>query len=144
MKKDRSNIPSADKPDRDLPKSRILRGNKQFQRLFSPHALRLREQFVDLRYITEPSEEPEYKMAFIVPRKMGKAVRRNRTRRHLKEAYRLNQYHLSEAATSMQLCFHGALMAKTTDADYRQIEKDVIALLNRAGNRMLSTSPADL
>ncbi len=144
MRKDPSNLPSTSRTDRTLPKSRILRGKKRFQRLFSPHASHLGGKYVDLRYLIEPSEEPEYRMAFIVPRKTGKAVRRNRTRRHLKEAFRKNQSPLAEAVDSGNGSLHGALIARTTGGGYHEIEEEVTALLERVKERMFSTSGSKL
>lgn len=144
MRKDPSNLPSASSTDRTLPKSRILRGKKRFQRLFSPHASHLGGKYVDLRYLIEPSEEPEYRMAFIVPRKAGKAVGRNRTRRHLKEAFRKYQSHLDETVDAANGSVHGALIARTTGGGYHEIEEEVIALLERVKERISSTPGSKL
>ncbi|MDZ7772824.1 MAG: ribonuclease P protein component [Balneolaceae bacterium] len=140
MRKDRSRTSSADEPDRSLPRNRILRGRKAFQNLFSRNASHLRGTYADLRYHTRPSDNPEYKMAFIVPRRMGKAVRRNQCRRRLKEAFRHHQTHLSETVDTQQITFQGALMATSIDAGYHELEGDVRSLLEQARERLTAAS----
>lgn len=144
MKRDRSRTSSADEPDRSLPRNRILRGRKAFKTLFSRSAIHLRGTHADLRFHARPSDEPEYKMAFIVPRKLGKAVRRNRCRRRLKEVFRHHQSHLSETVNAQQITFHGALMATSIDAGYHDLEGDVRSLLQQARERLTATSESRL
>lgn len=75
-------------------------------------------------------------MGFIVKKSLGKANKRNHMKRLLKEAYRLHQYILSESLQNAQLTFHGALMAKAVGVDYRQIESNVVALLNTVRDQL--------
>jgi len=78
-------------------------------------------------------------MGFIVKKKLGNAVIRNRTKRLLREAYRLNQHILSDLFDSGAFGFHGALMANTVGADFESVQKDVIYLLHKVKNHILST-----
>lgn len=70
-------------------------------------------------------------MAFIVKKKLGKANKRNRTKRLLKEAYRLHQHLLSAPLRKANITFHGAFMAKTVDLAFADAEQDVINLLEQ-------------
>lgn len=75
-------------------------------------------------------------MAFITPKKLGKAVRRNRARRLLKEAYRLNHYIIMDESIAANVTFHGALMAKKIEVEFGEINTDVINLLRRVKNHI--------
>lgn len=132
MIKDRSNNPSSSGRPHGLSRSKILRGRKNFQRLFDEEAVTLQKPHVNLRYRICPQETPDCKMSFIVKKKLGKAVRRNRVKRLLREAYRLNQHILSDFVHTSQLCLHGALIANTITVDFETIEKEVVTLLQEA------------
>lgn len=115
-----------------LPKSQILRGRKNFNRLFSDKATVFKSTNVSLRfYLCRNRETPDCKMAFIVPKRLGKAVRRNRVKRQVKEAYRLNQYIIIDEVVAAGCIFHGALTAKTINAEYKVIKLNIVDLLKR-------------
>ncbi len=78
-------------------------------------------------------------MGFITAKRLGPATKRNRTKRLLKEAYRLNRHPLSAALTAASVGFHGVLIAKTVEMDFTTAEKEVVALLARATNDVHST-----
>lgn len=114
-----------------LPKNKILRGRTNFQKLFERKAQVVKGAKVNMRFRIYNNGESECKMAFIVPKRLGKAVRRNRMKRLLKEAYRLNQYLIADEVAEACCTFHGALMAKTADVEYDDVRSDVIDLLHR-------------
>ncbi|HLR76868.1 MAG TPA: ribonuclease P protein component [Balneolaceae bacterium] len=114
-----------------LPKSKILRGKTNFDRLFANEAIVFYGRNVLLRFRIYDSQT-DCKMAFIVAKKLGKAVSRNRVKRLLKETYRLNQYILFDEVLAASITFHGGLMAKTVDVKYDKVKTDVIQLLNQA------------
>ena len=44
--------------------------------------------------ISRPNDLPHHRLALITPKKVGSAVRRNRVKRELREAFRLMQHEL--------------------------------------------------
>ncbi len=114
-----------------LPKNKILRGRANFQRLFSRKAIIFQSNNVLIRFRVYFTGETDYKMAFIVPKRLGKAVKRNRVKRLLRESYRLNQFIIADEAAAASCIFHGAFMAKTVDVEYDDVKPDVIGLLNQ-------------
>lgn len=139
MKKDRSNHASSAKKAFGLPKADILRGRKNFKRLFEGSATVYSEKSISIRFQFFPGSKPDCKMGFIVAKRLGTATRRNRARRLLKEVYRLHQHSLTEAFTSASVGFHGVLIAKTVQMDFNTAKKEVISLLNRVVNDLHST-----
>ena len=72
-----------------LPKKMILRGRKQFETLFSQgQGFRSGEMVFKYRVVASTGL-PGLVVAFIVPKKHGRAVDRNRLRRLMREAWRL-------------------------------------------------------
>lgn len=120
-----------------LPKSIILRGRKNFKRLFEESADVFGNANLNIRFRLYPADEPDCKMAFIVPKRLGKAVERNRMKRLLKEAYRLNQYFLTDEVAESTVTFHGAFMAKTVEMEYDEVEVEVKSLLERVKDYIL-------
>lgn len=140
MKKDRSNHSSSSHDDLSLPRAKILRGRKNFKRLFERDALICRRKHVDLRYKIVSNTSFGCLMGFIVKKSLGKANKRNHMKRLLREAYRLHQNLLSEPLEDVQVTLHGALMAKAVDLTYIQVEQDVVALLNEVRNQLPTIS----
>jgi len=140
MSKDRSNHSSSLHDDYSLPRAKILRGRKNFKRLFERDAHIRRKKFVDLRYQIIDDSPFGCLMGFIVKKSLGKANKRNRMKRLLKEAYRLHQQLLTEPIENTRLTLHGALMAKAVDRTYAEVEKDVVALLNEVRDQFPTIS----
>lgn len=139
MKKDRSNHASSANKTFGLPKADILRGRTNFKRLFEGSATVYSERCVSIRFRIFPGSSADCKMGFITAKRLGPATKRNRTKRLLKEAYRLNRHPLSAALTAASVGFHGVLIAKTVEMDFTTAEKEVVALLARATNDVHST-----
>lgn len=125
--------------DRDfsLPKANILRGRKNFQRLFKPGAVTLHNELVDLRFRIYSDPEEGCLMGFIVKKRLGKATQRNRIKRLLREAYRLNQHILTPVFEHTSISFHGVLMASTIEIDFNTAGEQVADLLQRAKEHIL-------
>lgn len=138
MRRDPNNEFSASERDFSLPRAKILRGRKNFQRLFESEAVIFREVALNLRFRIYSDIEPNCLMGFIVPKKLGKAVERNRVKRLLREAYRLNQYLIADLAREKQIGIHGVLMANTTEVSFEQVKQDAVTLLEKARTYILS------
>lgn len=82
-------------------------------------------------------------MGFIAKKSLGKANKRNRIKRLIKEAYRLNQNMLFNSVNNLHIGFHGALMAKTIDADFHSIEENIKELLENVQIHLSSISDSD-
>ncbi|MEL7833386.1 ribonuclease P protein component [Fodinibius sp. Rm-B-1B1-1] len=136
MTKGRSKQSSGSGDDLSLPKDKILRGRKNFKRLFENEAQVIRNQIVDLRFQILDMDSSGCFMGFIVKKSLGKAHKRNHMKRLLKEAYRHHQHILSKPVSGASVTFHGAFMAKVVDATYADVEKNVIALLSKVRDQL--------
>lgn len=139
MRRGRSNHSSSSR-DYSLPREKILRGRKNFKRLFEGDAHLYRKKYINLRFQFVDKTSFGCLMGFIVKKSLGKATKRNRMKRLLREAYRLHQHMLSDPLRDAQLTFHGALMAKAVDLNYEEVEKDVIALLEQVRDHLPTIS----
>jgi ribonuclease P protein component len=135
--KELSNL--TDSPERrfTLSKSHILRGRRNFEELFSGSSM-LRSHNVNLRYATYPNADKKALVGFIAPKKIGRAVQRIRTKRLLREAYRLNQHIITESPIAAEIGLHYAFMAKRADLTFETVQQEVISLLKELSNRLLS------
>ena len=71
-------------------------------------------------------------MAFIVKRKLGKANRRNHSKRLLREAYRRHQYYLRAASYFAGIQLEGALMANKLLEDFTPVNSRMETVLEKA------------
>lgn len=135
--KELSNL--TDSPERrfTLSKSHILRGRRNFEELFSNSSL-IRSQNVNLRYTSYPNADKKILVGFIAPKKIGKAVQRVKTKRLLREAYRLNQHIITELPITAEIGMHYAFMAKHTGLTFEVVQQEVISLLKELRDRLLS------
>jgi ribonuclease P protein component len=127
--KEQSNLTVASTRRFTLPKSIVLRGDTNFKRLFSSSKT-LSSASVSLKYKVELANTPDFKVAFIAPKKIGGAIKRNKTKRLLREAYRLNQYIVNTfIETPMEI--HIAFLAKSIHTDFSVIQNEVVSLLHK-------------
>ena len=141
MRKGRSNHSSTSSDDYSLPRAKILRGRKNFERLFESDAHICRNKYVDLRFKIVDDSSFGCLMGFIVKKSLGKANKRNKIKRLLREAYRLHQHMLTDSLKNVRMTFHGAFMAKNIDMDFAVIEKEVINLLEQVRDQLPTISP---
>lgn len=142
MKKDR-NRPEASKSDHTLPRSKILRGRKNFQRLFEKSTV-LNSRSLQFRYRIYPEPEEGCSIGFAAPKKsIPKAVKRNRVKRLLREAYRTHQSYLQDLFLEKNIGFHGLFLAKNSDLSFTEIEDEMISLLSQTRIRLLRFSTAE-
>ncbi len=134
--KEPSNLTGSPERNFTLPKSHILRGRRNFEELFSSSSL-LTSPNVNLRYTTYPNADKEILVGFIAPKKIGKAVQRTKTKRLLREAYRLNQYIITELPITAEIGLHYAFMARRTGLTFETVQDEVIVLLEQLRKRLM-------
>lgn len=133
------------KPDQSLPRSKILRGKLNFQRLFQRSTL-LKKSPLLCRYRVYPNPNTKCMFGFIAPKKLfRKAVDRNRAKRLMREAFRKNQHLLPAFVRKNEIGFHAVFIATGKDLSYSIVEQHMVSLLNMISDRLTSdrTSAAD-
>ena len=114
---------------RNLNKSEILRGKRTFQSLFERGRRIRSDHFQGLVLVDSPHdpEMPPVRVATVVPKSAGKAVSRNRVRRLMREAYRLNKEILhspdSRTGGTLRIVF---LWSPRTPAALRSVTFDLV------------------
>lgn len=83
----RAETPSA--PDRRFRRAHRLSKNSEFQDVFNA---RMRKSDGPLTLYTRPSDLPHSRLGLSVSRRVGNAVKRNRLKRLIREAFRLNRH----------------------------------------------------
>lgn len=127
--------------DRSLPRKKILRGKKYFEKLFKEGIL-FKGRIIDFRFLKYPDDvsEPEgCTMGFVVSKRLGNAVQRNRIKRLMREAYRLNQYLISDYCNSDNPGIYGVFIAKRHQDDFHSIQDDCVELLKRLHKYLRNT-----
>ncbi len=136
--KEQSNITVAPPRRFTLPKSRILRGKRNFQNLFSGTAL-IKSPSVNLRYTTLNLSEWDFKIGFISPKKTGNAVQRNNAKRVMRESFRLNQHEIIDTVQELGIGLHCVLIARTTNLRFAEVQTHLVTMMDELRNRLLST-----
>ena len=135
--KELSNITVAPPRRFTLPKSRILRGRRNFQNLFSGSSL-IQSPLVNLRYTTFSTSQEVFKIGFISPKKTGNAIKRNNAKRLMRESFRLNQHQIIDTVKDLNIGVHCVLIARTTNLDFSEVQKHIVTMLDELRNRLLS------
>jgi ribonuclease P protein component len=109
-----------------LPRSHILRGRLLFAEIFNTGK---RQSRGPLLLIYLPNQLTHHRIGIVTPKKIGPAVRRNRVRRQLREAFRLMQHDFSP--------YHDFLLIvrphePTTLTDYRRMLADLLLTATRS------------
>ncbi len=103
-----------------------LRKNSEFQRVYKQGKSFANKILVV--YVLRHPRDLERKVGFTVSKKYGNAVNRNRIKRLLKEAYRLNQNQLQDG---IDLIF--IPRQRIVGLQFKEIEKGMIKLFSKAG-----------
>lgn len=114
-----------------LPAEQRLRTNRDFRRIYArgrSHAHPLAVLHVLWRTGDDADAAPGRRIGFVVSKKQGGAVIRNRIKRRLREAVRLRLNDLREGAFDMIVV--GRTRAKT--AEWREVQAAIEELLRRA------------
>jgi len=116
-------------PDQSLPRSKILRGQRNFQRLFKRSAV-IKKSPLICRFRIYESPQEGCMFGFIAPKKLfRRAVDRNRVKRWLREAFRLNQHLLPQSIHMNLIGFHAVFIAISNNLSYSEIESQMTSLL---------------
>lgn len=141
MKKDR-NSPQSSNKDYSLPRSKILRGRKNFQRLFEKSTV-LNSDSIQFRYRIYPDSKEGFQIGFAAPKKkIPKAVQRNRAKRLMREVYRNHQALLPGLIDFNTNGFHGLFLANRSGLTYEAIEADMIPMLHKTRDRLSRILPS--
>jgi len=135
MSEDRSNESRRNR----LPRSNILRGKDSFDILFK-NGIRIAGEQIDLRYVTRDTPKSNVLTAFVVGKKMGNAVERNRYKRLLREAYRLHQHILEPINHSKSSHIEMAIILKKSALTFETVSAEILLLLTDLVNRLSSPS----
>lgn len=131
MKKEQnSRIQIPGKSDQTLPRSKILRGQRNFQRLFERSSV-IKSPSVLFRYRLYDDPAEGCLIGFIVMKRLGKASDRNRIKRLIREVYRTNQHQLTDLFNKRIFGLHGVFMARHTNVTYQSIQTDMVQMLEK-------------
>ena len=135
------NRSDSDKPDQSLPRSKILRGRRNFQRLFEKSTV-LTSDSIQFRYrlYNDPSER--CLVGFIAPKKtIPGAVQRNRAKRLMREVYRIHQDFVQDLFSSKRFGFHGAFLARKEGLSFSQVQKEMLPMLREIRDALIKFEP---
>ena len=122
-----------------LPRSKILRGKRNFQSLFNQSSV-LHSPSLQFRYQLLDNSVNEIQIGFIAPKRiMKKAVSRNKAKRRLRESYRNHQHILTDFFSDRPGGVHGVFISKKENLPYSEVDREVEQLLlevtDKAGSR---------
>lgn len=137
MRKEQSRYP-LNRRCYSLPRSKILRGKRNFERLFKQSSV-LHSSSLQFRcYLLEDTVK-EIQIGFIAPKRiMKRAVSRNKTKRRLRESYRNHQHILTDYFSNRPGGVHGAFISKKEDRPFSEIDREVKELLLKLVNKLSS------
>ena len=134
-KKEQSNSTIAPARDYELPKSRLLKGKRNFEQLFS-NSQHLSSSSVNLRYSAKQVPNSDIKIGFIAPKRIGNAVQRNHCKRLMREAFRLHQHSLLDLFNQTKLEIHCVFIARSSPLNFQQVQHDVVTLMEKLRTRL--------
>jgi ribonuclease P protein component len=135
MKKDRNSQDDRN-PDFSLPRRKILRGRRNFQRLFEKSTV-LNSNSLQFRYRIYPDPEEGCFIGFIAPKKKIRgAVKRNKTKRILREVYRMHQEYFQDLFSKKTFGLHGVFIANKPDITFAGVRDEMIPMMEKVRERL--------
>lgn len=129
-------------PDQSLPRSKILRGKRNFERLFERSTV-LKKPPLICRFRVYENPQENCMFGFIAPKKLfRRAVDRNRVKRWIREAFRLNQHLLPISVKMNTVGFHAVFIAISNNLSYTTIEAQMVSLLQSITDSLTDYSGA--
>jgi ribonuclease P protein component len=126
-----------------LSKNERIKEKKIFDKLFkSGKTVLSQDKSLKAIYLTEISEIPCVKIAVGVSRKIGNAVWRNRLKRLIRNAYRLNKLDIVQLAEqkkiSIYILFSSVLLNQSVHPKlkYSEIQLQIVSLLKTIQNKI--------
>ena len=92
--------------------------------------------FPTMAVYARPNGSKRSRLGFTVGTKVGKAVRRNKVRRRLREAYRIHEEQMLPGWDLVVVA-----RVKSAHVPYRQLEKDLLRALDKLGVRKGGDKP---
>lgn len=127
-------------PDQSLPRSKILRGKRNFQRLFERSTV-LKKSPLICRYRVYENPQENCMFGFIAPKKLfRRAVDRNKIKRWMREAFRMNQQLLPGELHENKIGFHAAFIVISNKLTYKDVEKQMVFLLQSISDRLTASA----
>lgn len=131
MSEDRSNRSGGNR----LPRSKILRGKDSFDTIFK-NGIRIAGTYTDLRYCVYDDPTKGHATGFVAGRKLGNAVKRNFSKRRLREAFRLQQHILEPVLNSQEIRLHIVFIPKKADTSFRLIFDEMTHQLTKLAGHL--------
>jgi len=126
------------KPDKSLPRKKILRGKLNFQRVFQRSTV-LKNSPLLCRYRVYSNPDTGCFFGFIAPKKLfRRAVDRNKAKRLLRETFRTNQHLLPASVRNNKIGFHAIFIATGKDLTYARVEESMVSLLKMISDNLTS------
>lgn len=107
-----------------LPKSRILSGIGSFDRVFEL-AEKQKGRTVDVRFLFLHDVSPCIKVGFVSGKKTGNAVFRNKNKRLMREAFRINQHILDVVEAKLNETLHIVFVSHRGKKTFEYVESDI-------------------
>lgn len=127
-----------------LSKNERIKEKKIFDQLYkSGKTVLLKNNSLKIIYLSENSDKPCVKIAVGISRKVGNSVWRNRLKRLIRNAYRMNKLRLlditKQKGMRLYILFSSVSLNQSTfpKLKYSEIESQVISLLDVIYNRIL-------
>jgi len=132
------------KPDQSLPRSKLLRGKRNYQRLFDRSSV-VKKSGILCRYRIYANPKAGAKFGFIAPKKLFQhAVDRNKIKRWLRETFRINQHLLPDAINKNDIGFHSVFIVIGKNLSYSIVEQQMISILKTLSRELTSERASEV